>query len=137
MESNSNTHCQAIDSCILLRFILKDIPEQTQLVRELFVNGYNYYVDDVAIMEVVYVLTKQGYSRDVIAYDIQELLRNPMIIYDEALFAPVFKTYLEHPSLSFDDCVLAARADAKGYLPLWTFDRKFAKQSQVARLLTY
>ena len=138
MESSSDagsTRINGIDSCILLRYLLRDIPEQAKLARDLLLNGHDYYVDDVAIMEVVHVMTKDGRNRREITEAIVGLLRNQMFVWNAELFEPVFKTYLTHPSLSFDDIVLAERAKLSGYSCLWTFDRKFANQSKVARLL--
>jgi len=126
---------QSIDSCIILRMLIGDIPEQRQSVRSLLLNGSNYYVDEVAIMECVHVLTKLHATRTKIASDLQLFLSNPMIVYDESLFEPVFSHYVKHPSLSFDDCVLDAKIKQKGHEPLWTFDKKFANQSSSACLL--
>ena len=135
MELSCDTRINGIDSCVILRFLLRDIPEQVESVRKLFVSGHDLYVDDVAIMEVVHVMTKHHKSRRVIANNLLILLRNRMFVWNRDLFEPVFVQYLEHPSLSFDDVVLAKRAEDAGYSCLWTFDKKFAKQAKVARLL--
>ena len=135
MELNSDTKINGVDSCVLLRYILWDIPEQGELAKRLFIGGHDIYVDDVAIMEVVHVLTKHHKSRRVIADDILDLLRNTFFVWDMEFFEPVFREYLEHPSLSFDDIVLAHRIKKSGYSCLWTFDRKFANQSEVVKLL--
>ena len=135
MESTCETKINGIDSCIILRFLLKDNPEQVKLAQDLITNGHDYYVDDVAIMEVVHVMTKEGRYRHEIVDAMLSLLRNVMFVWDRDFFEPVFRDYLEHPSLSFDDIVLAKRAENAGYSCLWTFDRKFAKQAKVAKLL--
>lgn len=126
----------SIDSCIILRTIIGDIPEQKKTANDLLLNGADYYVDEVAIMECVHVLTKMQATRTEITSDLQIFLSNPMIHYDKSFFEQVFKNYVKHPALSFDDCVLDAKIKQKGYEPLWTFDRKFAHQSSTARLLT-
>ena len=135
MESTCDTKINGIDSCIILRFLLKDVPEQVKLAQDLIMDGHDYYVDDVAIMEVVHVMTKEGRYRKEIVDAILSLLRNLMFVWDRDFFESVFKDYLDHPSLSFDDIVLAKRAEKAGYSCLWTFDKKFAKQAKVARLL--
>ncbi|MBQ3470714.1 PIN domain-containing protein [Candidatus Saccharibacteria bacterium] len=132
-----NYRIASLDSCIILRLIRNDNTEQRNLARDLLLNGQDFYVDDTAIMEVVHVLTREHVPREKIHQDVQLILNNPMIIYDRKFFDPIFEKYASHPSLSFDDCVLEARAETKGALPLWTFDQKFARQSDVARLLTY
>lgn len=130
-----NTKVNAVDSCILLRCIERDIPEQFERIAKMLLNGHDFYVDDVAIMETVHVLTKAGRSRKVIANNIRDLLRNPVFVWDGEFFLPVFRDYVEHPSLSFDDLVLAGRTEQKGYAVLWTLDKKLASQCEVARLV--
>ena len=132
---DTNCRCASIDSCIILRILIRDIPEQAKKVRDLFLSGADFYVDDAAIMETVHVMTKQKYTREEITDGLLGLLRNSMFIYDRNFYSPVFEMYLKHPSLSFDDCILARRAEFKGCIPLWTFDRKLANQSAVARRL--
>lgn len=136
MESTSSDgRIHAIDSCIILRFLLQDIPEQAQKAKNLILNGHDFYVDGVAIMEAVHVMTRDKWPRHNIAEYILGLLRNPAFIWDRDFFEPIFAEYLTHPSLSFDDLVLAKRIRQKGYTPLWTFDRKLANQSETAKLL--
>ena len=101
----------------------------------LLLNGDTYYVDDVAIMEAVHVQTREGKSRAAIINSLRVFLANSMIVYNKKLFEPIFKDYLARPSLSFDDLVLAARAAETGRTPLYTFDKKFARQSKVAELV--
>ncbi len=126
----------AIDSCILLRIILRDNPSQYQQATSLLLSGTEFYVDDVVIMEAVYVLTKEGMSRTSILDNLITLLDNPMLDYDRQFYSGVFERYDTHPSLSFDDCVLEARIAMKRKEPLWTFDKKFAHQSTSAKLLS-
>ena len=122
----------SIDSCVLLRLVLRDNIEQLRAVTRMLLNGGIYIVDDVAIMEVVYVLTKDGMRRARIAELVQEMLRNPVFMYNKEFFGRVFKRYGSHPSLSFDDCCLVERTLDSGHTPLWTFDRKLANQVEVA-----
>lgn len=130
-----NYRCASLDTNILIRLIMTDDKKQHQSALNLILNGNDYYVDDYAVMETVYVLTKENYSRTDIAESILDLLSNNVFTYNQKFFMPVFERYLSHPSLSFNDCVLEARAKEKGAVPLWTFDRKFAHQSKTARLL--
>ncbi len=125
----------SIDSCLLLRIIQRNNLEQCQKAIDLLLGGRDFYLDDVAIMETIYVLTKAKMPRDEIVDIMMTFLNNPMINYDRHFFAGVFEKYASHPSLSFDDCVLEARVAMKRKEPLWTFDRKFANQSEVAKLL--
>ena len=125
----------SLDTSIILRLIVRDSFEQHRLARNLILNGQKYVVDDCAVMEAVYVLTKESYSRSDIVDSLRDLLSNSVFIYNATFFEPIFKRYATHPSLSFNDCVLEARAELADAAPLWTFDRKFAHQSPTARLL--
>ena len=133
MESNNRVQC--IDSCVILRLILQDAPELCEKARDLLLNGCDYYVDDIAIMEVVYVLSKCKWRREELIDSVLALLNNRFLIWDRELFEEVFRVYLSHPSLSFDDIVMAKRVERMGYGCLWTFDRKFANQMEVAKLV--
>ena len=125
----------AIDSNVLLRIILNDIPEQREKAVILLLSGRNFYVDDVAIMEAAYVLKKCGRSHAEIVEVLEVLLENQMLVYNKSFFDQVFKLYRSHPSLSLDDCCLNCRVMAKGCSELWTFDKKFANQAPIARKL--
>lgn len=127
--------CTAIDSCVLLRVIRQDIIPLREKAMRLLLSGADFYVDDVVILEMVYALTKMQMPRDQIAENILLLLESPMFVWDKKFFEPIFEKYVTRPSLSFDDLVLAARVVEKGYEPLWTFDRKFANQTEVAELV--
>ena len=122
----------SIDSCVLLRIALQDNVEQLRAATRMLLNGGIYFVDDVVIMETVYVLTKDGMRRTRIAQLVQEILRNPVLQYDKQFFDRVFKRYKNNPSLSFDDCCLVERTLDNGHAPLWTFDKKLANQAEVA-----
>ena len=125
----------SLDSCVILRIMLRDNLEQTERAKALILGSQNFYVDDVAIIECVYVLEKKHYTRVEIAEFIQSFLLNPMIFHDNSIFDGIFEKYVFHPSLSFEDLVLASRNERHGYAPLWTFDQKFARQSKVAKLV--
>lgn len=136
MESTFNDgRIQAVDSCVLLRVIDRDNVAQFHRAMELFLSGRDLYVDGVVIAEVIHVLTKESMTRTRIIENLRVLLYNPVFIWDKDFFEPIFDEYLTHPSLSFDDCVIAARVTMKHHTPLWTFDRKFANQSEAAKLL--
>ena len=134
MVSSFRKKYDYIDSCVILRANLWDVPEQTKRARELLLGGGFFYVDDVAVMESVHVLTREHFSHTEISDILQTFLGNPFIIYNDLFLDPVFETYKTHPSLSFDDCVLAAHAETAGST-LWTFDKKLAHQSSSAKLL--
>jgi len=125
----------SLDSCIALRIIQGNIPEQRKSALALLLNGGDYYMDDVAIMEVTYVLQKDHVRRKDIIENLEIFLSNPMIHYNKAFFKDIFRDYLSHPALSMEDLVLAKRAEASDRTPLYTFDQKLARQSKFAKLV--
>lgn len=135
MELNFRKKYDYLDTCIILRIILGDIPEQKKRAIELLLSGKTFYVDGVAIMEAAHVMARDHYSRTDIVENLKEFLSNTMIEYDKTLFDKALEDYKNHPSLSLDDCVLAARASGQDGSTVWTFDKKFANQSEVATLV--
>ena len=128
---------ESLDTNILLRLILKDVPGQCKKIMDLFMrHGYIYDVSDLAITEAVYVMqSSYALSREEIVDGLGRLLWFPEIRYNRVLFDRVFPMYLENPKLSFNDCCLAAYAALNGAEPLWTFDKALAKESGTAKLL--
>lgn len=127
--------CESLDTNIIMRLILGDVPQQCEKIQDLFMRqGYTYDVSDLAITETVYNLQKQ-YNRADIVDSIQKVFELPHINANFALFNQVFPMYLEHPKLSFNDCYLSVYATLNQAEPLWTFDQALAKQSSTAKLL--
>ena len=130
------TH-ESLDTNVILRLMLQDVPEQCVKIQDLFMRqGYVYDVADLAITEAVYVMQGQyGLSREKIVDGIRRLLEFPGISYSQMLFERVFPMYLAYPKLSFNDCCLAGYAALNEAEPLWTFDKDLAKESGTAKLL--
>lgn len=128
---------ESLDTNIILRLILNDIPKQCRKIQDLLMRQHIVYdVADLAIAEVVYVLKGDyGLSREQIVDGIHKLLSFPGVNYNQNLFEQVFPMYLEHPQLSFNDCCLAGYAALNEAEPLWTFDKVLAKESPTAKLL--
>ena len=128
---------ESLDTNIILRLILRDIPEQCNRIQDLFMrHGVTYNIADLAVSEAVYVMQNQyGLSREEIADGICRLLWFPGINYNKNLFDKVLPMYLEHPKMSFNDCCLAVYAELNEAEPLWTFDKALAKESGTAKLL--
>lgn len=129
---------ESLDTNLILRLILNDIPEQCRKIQDLLMRpNIVYDVADLAITEAVYVLKSDyRFSREEIVDGIHKLLGFPGIDYNRALFERVFPMYLEHPKVSFNDCCLAVYAELNGAVPLWTFDRAMAKQVDGVRMVS-
>lgn len=128
---------ESLDTNIILRFILGDVPEQCLKIQDLLMRqNVMYDVADLVITEAVYVMqSTYGLSREKIVDGLQKLLWFPEINYNRNLFDQVFPMYLEHPKLSFNDCCLVVYANLNEAEPLWTFDQKLVRQMPGAKML--
>ena len=128
----------SVDTNILLRWILHDVPEQTEDVDRLFDSGQRFVVEDAAIIETVFVLERVlGVSRATVTQTVRMLAATGCLIFDRDLWERVAAEYLQHTKLSIADVYLAARAADRDATPLYTFDRKLATQSANAELVPH
>lgn len=126
---------ESLDTNLILRLALQDIPEQCLRVQELLMRqNVVYNIADLVVTEAVYVLQKDKTRREVVGM-LQFILSLPRIRANFNLFERVFPMYLEYPKLSFNDCCLAVYAELNGAEPLWTLDKKLAHQVPNAKLL--
>lgn len=129
--------CESLDTNVILRIILKDTPEQGLKIQDMFMRqGVTYEVADLAVTEVVYVLqTFYRWTRSGIVDALTAILEAFPLKYNKVLFERVFRMYLEHPKLSFNDCCLAVYTALNQAEPLWTFDKALAKENETAKLV--
>lgn len=126
---------ESLDTNIIMRIVLSDIPKQCEKILDLFMRqGVTYHISDLAITETVYNLQKSRSRAEIVAA-LQKVLDLPHINANFALFEQVFPMYLQHPELSFNDCCLSVYAALNEAEPLWTFDQALAKESPTAKLL--
>lgn len=123
----------SIDTNILLRWLLEDIPEQAEIASRLIAANCTYLVSDMAIHEFAYVCEKaiQLPRSDVAAF-IENILYQSNLDCNRALFSGVLPIYTSRPALSFVDCCLVVMAELNGATPLYTFDKKLANQLPTA-----
>lgn len=127
---------ESLDTNIILRIMLRDVPEQCMKVVDLLMRqGVNYRISDLAITEAVYVLQGLGQSRAEIVERFQGLFELTDIEANRELFERVFRIYLENANLSFNDCYLAVEARVSGAEPLWTFDKALAKKVESVEIV--
>lgn len=126
----------SLDTNLLLRWLLDDVPEQTQAVDRLFSNQKELAVSDLALVETVYVMERvMGISRPAITTAINTLIGRANILMHRNLWTEALRYYQELPKLSITDIFLVVQAEANGSAPLLTFDRKLANQMSSAKLL--
>ena len=126
-----------LDSNVLLRFALKDVPDHYVRAKALLARtDLIFDVADSVWVEIAYALDHHyGLDRSAIADVITSLASIPSIKVDMNIIDSTCRSYVSHPKLSFVDCYLATRASLPGISPLYTFDEKFARQHDCAELV--
>lgn len=116
----------SLDTNLVLRFVVGDVPNQTEKAQRLITSS-TCYVTDVVVVETVFVLEKfYELSRKDIAHGMKRFLALPNIIYNSQVIDDAINLFAEAAGLSFVDCystVEAAMADAT----LYTFDKDLIK----------
>lgn len=105
----------SLDTNILLRWLLDDVPEQTAAADALVGSGERLTVPDVALIETVYVLERViGLSRATVALSVETVLGVANLDVDRTTWRESLDDYLAHPKASMTDAYLAAQAGRGG-----------------------
>jgi len=126
-----------LDTNLLLRLALRDIPEQYIAVRDLVTApGARYRVTDTSVAEVVHALLHHyAMSRPQAAEIARAIIWDGAIEASSPFLDAVLTLFTTRNGLSFTDCYLAEEARASGNVPLLTFDKKLAAGHPDAELL--
>lgn len=117
---------KSLDTNIILRFLLRDVPEQSPRAIAV-ITGSSCYATDTAITETVFVLEKvYQASRDSIAVSLKTFLSFPNLESNFNLMSDMLDLYEKYEALSIIDCYLAVEAEGGGN-KLVTFDKKLLK----------
>ncbi len=126
----------SLDTNILLRLVLNDIPDQMLAIKKLFEQNVALHVADIVIFEVVFILDKYyEFSREDICESLQTIIRNRNINCNRRLFEMSLVDYTKNNKLSFVDCTLPQYALLTSSEPLFTFDKELAKSYDSVTLL--
>lgn len=128
----------SLDTNIVLRLLLNDIPEQHIVARKLVEQADGQFaVADIVLIEMVFALGRYyEFSRAQTSEAVVGFMKLKEIDCNRALFERALPLYVRHPGLSFEDCCLATYAQLNDAGPLWTFDKKLANQTLSATLVT-
>ena len=119
----------SLDTNVVLRLLVGDIPAQTTRARRLLDASRSLHVADIVFVELEYALrTHYGLDRPSIAHILLAFSTLPVIDCNRDLLAAVLSIYPDHPALSFTDICLATHAAHHDATPLYSFDRKLARQ---------
>ena len=127
----------SLDANIVLRTLLNDIPDQNQAALKLLGStDKQFAVADVALIEVGFVLERfYHFDRTQIVEVITAFMLQSQINCNRVLFDRALEIFQSHPALNLEDCCLAVYSELNNAAPLYTLDKKLAKQVQTAQLL--
>lgn len=120
------TIMNSLDTNVVLRYLLDDIPVQTDKAKQV-IAGSASYVTDVVLTEVVFVLERViGMERADITRLVGAFLSLPNLVYNDYLLDETLELYGKKPGLSLVDCYAAT--ETKIYKnTLYTFDKQLAR----------
>lgn len=127
----------SLDTSIIVRILVGDNPTLCKKALKLFNQGIIFVISDLALSEAIYVLETVYHKTRA---EISDLLLfflaryDDVIQYNRDMTALAVPFYVEHPKLSFNDCVLASLAELNNAEPLFTLDKKLASQHPSAKL---
>ncbi|MFZ1382088.1 MAG: PIN domain-containing protein [Scrofimicrobium sp.] len=125
-----------LDTNLILRWLLDDVPQQTEAVDRLFEESAELVAPDVALVEAVFVLERvMKISRPTIVEGVNALMSRANVNMDRPLWASALEHYKRLPKLSIADIFLTLQAERDSQAPLLTFDRKLAKQMPSTQLV--
>ncbi|MBC7707933.1 PIN domain-containing protein [Polaromonas sp.] len=117
----------SLDTNIVLRYLLNDIPEQS-LKSKLLITGSESYVTDVIAVEIIFVLERVvTMERADIVTLFKSFLSLPNLVYNDYFLDQVIDLYGAKKKLSIVDCYAATEAKVYGN-SLITFDKELVKQ---------
>ena len=118
----------SLDTNVVLRYLLDDIPEQTLRAKGVIV-GSPSYVTDVIVAETIFVLERVvGMDRIDIVRLIQMFLSLPTVVCNDYFLDQAIALYGTKTALSIVDCYAATEAKVYGN-SLMTFDKALVKYS--------
>lgn len=120
----------SLDTNIVLRLLLQDVPDQLHKVMLLLDQAKpgSLMIADIVFFECVWVLSGNiyGFNRELIGRLVLQVADIPQISCNRVLLEKTVPLYVRFPNISFADACLVSLAELKGAAPLLTFDRKLA-----------
>ena len=130
----------ALDTNILIRLLTKDDPNHTALAERLLQKAADAeepcFISDPVLCEVEWVLESSYRAKrgDVLAA-MQELLGGDLFVFeDREVLRQAIGTYQESKA-DFSDCLIGAKALARGARTTYTFERVLSQEQGFTRLV--
>ncbi len=126
----------AIDTNVLLRYLVQDEPAQGAIATHLLENALTPddpgFVTIVAVLELDWVLRAQyGFSSDVVVETLRRLISSPNLTFEQSA---AVERALDFEYGDLADNILHETAQVSGCTKTVTFDRKFARLEGVELL---
>lgn len=126
----------SLDTNILLRLVVGDIPEQLATIQTLLDESDVLHIADIVIFEMVFVLQSfYEFSREDIIESVTTIIRHDKINCNRRLFELALVMFAKHRKISFVDSTLPIYASINQSVPLFTFDQELAKSLPEVSLL--
>jgi len=123
---------KSLDTNVVLRLLLDDVPEQTQQIQIMLEHAKpkSFFVADAVFFEIAWVLGGQffQFDRKLIGDMLLQITKIPQIVCSRSVIEQVVPLYRAKSQLSFVDIYLAIYAKHMGADPLLTYDRLLAKK---------
>ena len=128
----------ALDTNVLVRFLVRDDEEQASAANELLssltVDRPGFVCREV-VVELVWVLERAyGFPRDQIADVLEHLVSTEVLVIEAAEEVAQAAFRYRAVSAGFSDLMILAAAERAQALPMYTFDQKAARQEGVVLL---
>jgi predicted nucleic-acid-binding protein len=123
----------AVDTNVILRFLVQDDPKQATVANHLLENVLTPdepgFVTIVAVLELDWVLRSQYlFSQDVVVGTLSQLMQSPNLVFEHAVAVKAALAF-KHGDLA--DNILHQTGITAGCTKTLTFDKKFARLSGV------
>ena len=124
----------ALDTNLLVRLLTNDDARQAAQVEAWLRDHASArapaYIDHIVLCELAWVLERSyGYARDAVHQALGALLEHEQLEVESPRAVRQALGLYEAGSADFSDYLLAVRAQAAGYAPVLTLDKKAAKTS--------
>jgi len=129
-----------LDTNILLRYFLRDYPDQwprcVSLMEEIARGERSVLVSETVVFETVFVLEKRRQvPRPEIASALLSFIElSSVVLSGKHVVRDAFALYVEHPGLSFADCYHVIFALKHGITQIFTFDKRIGRIPGVQRI---
>ena len=124
----------AIDTNILVRLVVRDDSDQVEAAEQFIRKGA--WISHLVLAETLWVLDSiYELSRAQIATAVDMLLNHQeLTLQDAEVVASALIHFRSRSTVDISDCLVLEVARKAGHLPVGTFDRNFAKLTDVQRL---